>query len=402
MKTMEIMGYKRENGRVGIRNHVLILSVTHGSHLLSAKIGETVNNTKVFIPEDEDGRTTHDREIISRVLIGLGANPNVHSVLLVCNSKSIAYKELATDYIAEEIRKEGKRVEILSIEEQGGFYRSLGEGIKIARRLVLEASLQVRERATLGDLFVAVKCGLSDATSGIAGNPVVGYLGDQIIDSGGQFAFSETTEVIGAEHILAKRCVNEEVKKALLSVVARTEAEAKATGEDIRTINPIPANIEAGITTLEEKSVGAISKAGTRPLKGVIRYAERPSEGGLYFMDSWMSSTSLMLGYAASGAVLAIFQMGGGALPEEPVMPALATGIVMPILYSTGNPQTFEKAADEMDFNASVVISEKKTIAETGEKLCTFVQKISSGGMTKAETFKYQDRVEINLKGPNL
>lgn len=402
MKHKGFLGYVRENGKVGIRNHVLVLSATHGSHILSAKIGEQVTGLKVFVPEDEDGRTTHDRETISRVLIGLGSNPNVHSVLLVSNSRSVAYKELGCEYLGDEIRKTGKRVEHLVIDDCGGFYNALGEGIKKARKLVQLASAEIRQEVSLGSLCVGVKCGLSDATSGIAGNPTVGYLGDQIIREGGTFMFSETTEVIGAEHILAKRCTSEAVKKQLLEAVYKTEEEAKATGEDIRTINPIPANIEAGMTTLEEKSLGAIIKGGTQPLEGVVAYGEPPRSSGLYFMDSWMSSTALFLGYAACGAVLSIFQLGGGALPKEPPMPAVATGIVSPILYVTGNPRTYEKAEGDVDFNAGTIISENQSIEAAGEALCTYISKVASGMKTKAETFSYQDRVEMYLKGPAL
>ena len=397
---MKIWGYKRKNGKVGIRNHVLIMSVTHGSHLLASKIAEQVVGTKVFVPEDEDGRSAKDREVISKVLIGLGSNPNVHSVLLICNSYGVAYKELGVEYIAQEIEKSNKRVEIISLEESRGYYNALGEGIKITRELVLEASEVFREEVDFGELFIGAKCGLSDATSGISGNPTVGYLADEIIDQGGTYVFSETTEIIGAENILAKRCKNNTVGQMILDAALRTEEEAKRTGEDIRTINPIPANIEAGITTLEEKSLGAIEKAGHKELEGVITYAEKPASNGLFFMDSWMSSTSLFLGYASSGAVLGIFQMGGSSLPENPVAPAIATGIVMPILYVTGNPRTYRKGG--MDFNAGTVIEDGESIPEAGERLIEYVKKITSGKLTIAETLNYQDRVEILLQGPKL
>jgi altronate dehydratase large subunit len=402
MTERTFLGYVRENGRVGIRNHVLILSVTHASHLLAAKIAVNVNGVKVFVPEDEDGRSTRDRQTISRTMIGLGANPNVHSVLLLANSENVAYEELALSYIQAEIQKTGKPVEKLVIKDAGGTYAAIGEGIRIAKRLVLLASQARREPVPMGRLFMGVKCGLSDATSGIAGNPTVGYLSDRIIEGGGTFIFSETTEVIGAEHILAKRCANDSVRDALLSAVQETEDEARETGEDIRTINPIPANIQAGITTLEEKSLGAIIKAGSTQLMGVTAYAERPAGSGLYFMNSWMSSTSLFMGYAASGAVLSIFQLGGGALPPQPPMPALATGIVMPIMYVTGNHRTYEMAQDDVDFNAGRIISEDKGIEEIGEELCASICDVASGTIVHSEAWNYQDRVEIYLKGPAL
>lgn len=397
---LEFMGYKREDGSLGIRNYVLILAVTHASHAAAYKIHENVNGTKVFVPEDEDGRSSRDRATIARVMIGLGRNPNVDSVLLLCSNRVVAYEELSVSRISSEISKSGKEVRVLAMDECGGFYKMLGEGIRMAREMVWKASRTRRTMARFSDLFIGVKCGLSDATSGIAGNPVVGYMADQLVHSGGRFVFSETTEVIGAEHFIADRCRNEHVREKFLQAVTKTEEEAKLIGEDIRTINPIPANIEAGITTLEEKSLGAISKAGHSELIDVIAYGEHPEGKGLFFMDSWMSSTTLFLGYAAAGVTLGIFQMGGACLPDSPVVPAVSTGIVTPIFYVTGNPRTYRKG--EMDFNAGTVIEGKETIESAGLRLCESVLEVASGTMTFSETFNYQDRVEIFLNGPKL
>ncbi|HPO76119.1 MAG TPA: UxaA family hydrolase [Thermoclostridium caenicola] len=399
---MKILGYKRPDNKIGIRNYLLILPVTRGSHILASKIAENVTNCKTFILGDEDGRDSDDRNTISRVLIGLGLNPNVGAVLLVCNKKNAGYDELLPSYIESEIAKSGKKVYLLDIEEQNGFYQALGQGIRIARRMAREISDIQRTDVDFGKLTIGVKCGLSDATSGISGNPTVGYMLDALIDQGGTAFFSETTEVIGAEEIVAKRCRNDEVKQKFLECVYRTENEAKSTGEDIRTINPIPANIEAGITTLEEKSLGAIAKAGTRPINGVLRYAERPKESGLYFVDSWMSSTSLFIGYAAAGANMVIFQMGGGALPVDPPMPSVSTGLIAPILYTTGNPKTYKRAGDEIDFNCGTIIEKKETISQAGERLIQHIQKVASGMYTKMETWNYQDPIEVFLKGPKL
>lgn len=399
---MKIKGFIRANGSVGIRNYVLIISASRASHMLTTKIAQNVMGTKPFVASDEDGKSSQDRETMSRVFIGLGCNPNVSSVLIVCNKEEGGYKELLPIHLATEIRKTGKRVEILSVEKCGGIYQALGYGIKVARRLVIEASEVERTEVDFGKLMIGVKCGLSDASSGISGNPTVGYMADRLIDDGGTVVFSETTEVIGAEDILAKRCANNMVRKEFMDAVYRTEEEAKLTGEDIRTINPIPANIEAGITTLEEKSLGAMAKTGSREIKGVLKYAQRPKEKGLYFMDSWMSSTSLFLGYAAAGANLAIFQMGGGALPADPPMPAVATGLVTPVFYTTGNPRTYNRAMDEIDFNAGSVIEEKELISDAGERLITHLGKVANGKMTKMESYAYQDPIEIFLKGPNL
>lgn len=399
---MNILGYARPDGKVGIRNAVLVLAIARGPHLVAAKICEIIRGTAYFVSGDEDGRDTDDRQTIARVHAGLGANPNVGAVIIVCNSRNTGYPELRADVLAAEIRKTGKPVEILDLETCGGLYGALGQGVRMARRLVYEVSKQQRTPCDFGKLTIGVKCGLSDATSGLAGNPVVGYMIDHLIDAHGTAFFSETTEVIGAEHILAQRCRDEGVRKAFLDAVERTEESAKATGEDIRNINPIPANIEAGITTLEEKSLGAMAKSGHRTIQGVLKYAERPVSPGLYFVDSWMSSTSLFLGYAAAGANLIIFQLGGGAMAVDAALPSTSTGIVTPIFYATGNPRTFRDLPDEVDFDSGSVIEKGEPLSDAGERLITAVAGVASGALTKPETLLYQDPVDVFLKGPQL
>lgn len=400
---MSILGYTRSDGRVGIRNLVLILAIARGPHFVAAKICEQVRGTTYFVAGDEDGRDSDDRLTIARVHTGLGGNPNVGAVIIVCNSRTTGYPELRADVLASEIRKTGKPVEILDLEKcDGGLYGALGQGVRVARQLVVQISRQRRTSSDFGALTIGVKCGLSDATSGLAGNPVVGYAVDRLLDSGGTAFFSETTEVIGAEHILARRCRDDTVRRAFLDAVAETEEAAKATGEDIRTINPIPANIEAGITTLEEKSLGAVAKSGHHSIQGVLRYAERPASTGLFFVDSWMSSSSLFLGYAASGAQLIIFQLGGGALHVDAALPSTSTGLVAPIFYATGNPRTSRNLRDEIDFDSGSIIEHGALLAEVGEQLVGTLSDVASGTFTKAEALLYQDPVDVYLKGPQL
>ena len=244
---------------------------------------------------------------------------------------------------------------------------------------------------------------MSDSTSAICGNPAVGKLFDALITAGGSAIFSETTEVIGAEHILAKRAKNEAVKQKLLEAVKNTEEKAKNTGEDIRATNPIPENIAGGLTTREEKSLGAIVKSGTFPIEDVIQYAERITNPGLYFMDAWMSSLSLPTGYAASGAQLFLYQMGGQGIPgNEFPAPAVSSGVVIPIMYLTGNRNTYKRAKDIIDFNSSTVLEDLETLDEVGERLLNWILKVGSGAKTKAETINYEDPIELYLQGPVL
>jgi altronate dehydratase large subunit len=401
MKTF--MGYPRPDGSAGARNWVLILPVQRTANLVGASVGKLVEGTKVMLSPGEEGRTKRDRETSARTFLGLGMNPNVGGILLIAIEKKFSYPELAHEYFLTELRKTGKPVCALVVAEVGGFYKALGEGVRLARELVNQVSKVHRQPCAIGKLTLGTKCGVSDATSGIVGNPVVGSMADLLIANGGTYMFSETAEIIGAEHLLVKRAASPEVAKDLLDAVHITEEKARSTGEDIRKINPIPSNIAAGITTLEEKSLGAIAKSGTTPIKGVLRYGERPPGQGLYFVDAWMSSLSLPLCFAAAGAQVVLYQAGGGDFPDPyPPMMAATSGIVSPLMFLTGNKHTFRKAQDSMDFDSSRALEGNVTVKELGEELLEHIIDVASGTKTKMESIRHEDPVELYLEGPTL
>ncbi len=397
------MGYQRPDGSAGARNWTLILPVQRTANLLGASIGKLVDGTKVMLSPGEEGRTKRDRETIARTFLGLAMNPNVGGVLLLAIEKKFSYPELSHEYFLGKLNKSGKPVKVVVVAEAGGYYKALGEGVRLARELVNEVSKAHRQPCDIDKLTIGTKCGVSDATSGIVGNPVVGRMADLLIGSGGTYLFSETAEIIGAEHLLAKRTASPEVAEALFEAVRVTEEKAKATGEDIRKINPIPSNIAAGLTTLEEKSLGAIAKAGTTPIKGVLRYGERPPGKGLYFIDAWMSSLSLPLCFAASGAQIVLYQAGGGDLPDPyPPMMAATSGIVSPLMFLTGNRYTYAKAKDNVDFDSSRALGGTVTVKQLGEELLDHIIDVASGTKTKMESLRHEDPVELYLEGPTL
>jgi altronate dehydratase large subunit len=254
-------------------------------------------------------------------------------------------------------------------------------------------------RVEVGDehLCVGVKCGFSDTTSGIAGNPAFGYLVDKIVAAGGTAFFGETTEIIGAEHALARRAATPEVGRSILEAVARREAMAKATGLDIRTINPTPANLDGGISSLEEKSLGAVHKAGSAPIQGVLKYAERPRGKGLYFVDCWMGSLSIFTGYAAAGTNVVLFQMGGGGLVGRTILEGMPS-IVAPLLWCTSNPKFHAMAGDDIDFYSGTVITGEETPEEAGERLYRTVTDIASGTLSRSETLRYNETADLSLE----
>jgi len=333
-----------------------------------------------------------------RFHVGLGLNPNVVSVILDGSGLAVDEKEMAPESLAEEITKSGKRVEILAPD--GGDTMSLiSKGVRLAREMVYEASKLRRKPCSDDHLTLGVKCGSSDPISGIAGNPAVGYVYDKLVKVGGTAMFGENTEIIGAEHVLAKRAVNKRVADEILRVAEEVEDRAKHTGQDIRTMNPIPANIRAGISTLEEKSLGAIHKAGSMPIQGVLKYAERPEGRGLYFVDNWAARTSIFVGYAAAGAQIVLFQLGGGGYAGD--SPLYQTcSVVAPLMWCSANPKTLKMGGWNLDFYSGTVIEGKETIEEAGERLYSTILDVASGTMTRTEMLTYVDPIELYSKGP--
>ena len=398
---MEFWGYYRPDGSVGVRNHVLILPATRNVNYICHRIALAVPGVTTFYTTGEYGRTGGDRKRLARFLTGIARNPNVANVLLIGMPHGYGYPEFQTDALAAEIAKSGTRLEILNVDRCGGLEGTVVQGIRLARELVREATAMRREAAPLSKLTIGMKCGDSDATSGLAGNPALGRAVDRLIDAGGTALFSETLELIGAEQTLVQRAKTPEVAQRLLRLIADWEARATSIGEDIRTINPIPENIAAGITTLEEKSLGAVEKTGTRELSGVLDYCERPGEPGLWLMDAWMSSYSLLPSFAAAGAQIVLYQLGGNELPpEDAPLSAVDPGLVAPLLTISGNPRTAEAAGDYLDVSTGGVLLGTETLDAAGERILEEIVRTASGRAARGETMRYPEPFEVFFEGP--
>lgn len=398
---MEFWGYSRPDGSVGVRNHVLILPATRNVNYICHRIALAVPGVTTFYTTGEYGRTGGDRKRLARFLTGIARNPNVANVLLIGMPHGYGYPEFQTDALAAEIAKSGTRLEILNVDRCGGLEGTVVQGIRLARELVREATAMRREAAPLSKLTIGMKCGDSDATSGLAGNPALGRAVDRLIDAGGTALFSETLELIGAEQTLVQRAKTPEVAQRLLRLIAKWEARAASIGEDIRTINPIPENIAAGITTLEEKSLGAVEKTGTRELSGVLDYCERPGEPGLWLMDAWMSSYSLLPSFAAAGAQIVLYQLGGNELPpEDAPLSAVDPGLVAPLLTISGNPRTAKAAGDYLDVSTGGVLLGTETLDAAGERILEEIVRAANGRATRGETMRYPEPFEVFFEGP--
>ncbi|KAJ50290.1 altronate dehydratase large subunit [Clostridium tetanomorphum] len=375
---MKIYGYRRENGKVGIRNHILVIPASVCASEVAARIANHVNGAVAIPNQHGCCQVGPDLDLTGNVLIGLGKNPNVAAVLVV----GLGCEGVPAKKVAEEIGKTGKRSECIIIQENGGTLNTEAQGIKILREMAEEVGKMKKEEIDISEITLAIECGGSDTTSGLASNPSVGYASDKLVDCGGTSIFSETTEFIGAEHILAKRAVTKEIGDNILKIVSDCEKKAMTMGVDMRGGQPTPGNIQGGLTTIEEKSLGCIYKGGTRPIQGVLEYAEIPEGKGLYIMDTPGQDIESITGMTAGGAQIVVFTTGRGTPTGSPIAP---------VIKVTGNPDTFKMMKDNIDINAGTVIEGIKTIQDIGEEIFEEMCEVINGKLTKAEALNHKE-----------
>ncbi len=370
---IEFTGYRRENGRIGVRNRVVVIPTSVVASPIAKHVAEDFGDSVCATPHQlRPNQPTAAVEQTKRTLVGTGRNPNVGAVLVV----GLGTEELSIDSLADDIATSGKPVETLSIRDVGGTRNAVDTGITLVDNLVDEIGEVRRESADVSELIFGVECGGSDATSGLAANPSVGHACDLLIENGGTACFSETPEFIGAEHILADRCVNNELKQHLLERVELREKKADLMGVDMRGAQPTPGNQAGGLTTIEEKSLGAISKGGTKPIQDMVRYAEQlPVGGGLVLMDTPGYDIESVVGKAAGGAQIVAFTTGRGSTTGNPIAP---------VLKIAGNPNTWSKMSNNIDINASTVLS-GESITSVGKRVYEKIIEVANGTRTAAE-----------------
>ena len=322
-------------------------------------------------------------EIVHRTLISLGCNPNLAAVVLV----SLGC-EGSADHIVDGIAASGKPVAKVVIQELGGVGAAFAEGLRLARQMAEDASRINPEEVDDAQLMIGVKCGASDTTSGLGANPSIGAACDMLIARGGSCIFGETPEIMGAEHILARRAVSAEVGHKILEIVDRMERRALAMGVDMRGANPSRGNIAAGLTSIEEKSLGAIVKGGTAPIKGVCEYGERPQGKGLFILDGPGQEPKAVTGLAAAGAQVILFSTGIGAPQGFPFVP---------VIKVTANPQTYQRLSEHMDLY--VDIAGVADHIQLGQALFDETLAVASGKRTKAELLGYGNFPDIWVTG---
>ena len=377
---MTFYGYRRPDGRVGVRNRVLILPASVCATDTARIIAQQVEGAISFNNQQGCSQVAPDQQFTMDVMAGYAANPNIYGTVVVSLGCENCQMDLVVKAIEERTNKPLKQV---IIQEVGGTLKAVEIAVRYAKEMVAEASMLQKEEFPLSELIVGTECGGSDPTSGLAANPAIGAMSDLVVQAGGTSILSETSEFIGAEHILARRAINKEVHDRIYEITSRFEAHFHAVGEDVRQGNPSPGNKAGGITTLEEKSLGCIHKGGHSPVMEVYDYAKQvEAKKGLVIMDTPGHDPSSVAAMVAGGAQVVVFSSGRGTPTGNPITP---------VIKITGNKLTFAKMEDNIDFDASPLIYGQKTLEELGDELLQMVVDTANGKQTKAESLGFTE-----------
>jgi (2R)-sulfolactate sulfo-lyase subunit beta len=376
-------GYKRENGRIGVRNHVLILPVDDLSNAAAQAVENNIKGT-LALPHPY-GRLQFgaDLDLHFRTLIGTGANPNVAAVVVICIEEGWAKK------VADGIAATGKPVSYFGIEQHGD-HDTILRASKKAKEYVQWASELRREERPLKDLWVSTKCGESDTTSGCGANPTVGNAFDKLYPRGVTLLFGETTELTGGEHLVAARCRNDEVRKKFQFVFDRyQQVIERHKTSNLMDSQPTKGNIEGGLTTIEEKALGNIQKIGRKCLvDGVLDKAETPTGPGLWFMDSSSAAAEMLTLLGAAGFAVHFFPTGQGNVIGNPILP---------VIKLSANPRTVRTMGEHIDVDVSALLRKEMNMGQAGDALLACMFRTANGRLTAAEALGHREFVLTRL-----
>ncbi len=371
-ETRTFMGYPRQDGRVGVRNLVAVIPTCGCANRAAERIAQQVPGAAFVDYVGGCSETNADLDVAIDVLAGTAQNPNVVGTVLV----SLGCEALNARRLADKIAAGPSPLEFLIIQEEGGMRRTVQRGVEAARRFAAAAAGLERQSCPASALTIGLECGGSDATSGMAANPAMGAFSDLLVAQGAKVILAETSELLGAEHILAGRAATPEVRDRLLAVIDECERLLKATGEDFMGKQPTPGNVRGGISTVEEKALGDVLKGGTTPVMDVLAYGQRPTKPGLSFMDTPGNDPASVTGLVGAGCQIVTFTTGRG----NPMGNAIA-----PVIKITGNAATYARLGEDMDVNASPIVSGEETIYQVGRRIYDLCLRVASGEQTAAE-----------------
>ncbi len=382
-KNPKVFAYRRENGRVGIRNHVIILPLDDLSNAACEKVAFNVKGCKAIPHAYGRLQFGKDLELFFRTIIGTGSNPNVAAVVV------IGIEPEWTQRVVDGIAKTGKPVAGFSIERHGEF-KTVEMASWKAKEYVHWASELRREPVDLKDIWVSVKCGESDTTSGLASNPTVGNALEKLVAMGGTCSFGETSEITGAEMVCKERAINAKVGEQFMAVFNAYQKmiEANKT-DDLSGSQPTKGNIRGGLTTIEEKAFGNLQKIGKKiRYVGVLDKAESPTKPGLWYMDTSSAAAEAVTLWAAAGFVAHFFPTGQGNIIGNPIEP---------VIKLTANPLTAKTMAEHIDYDCSAILRGEMTLDESGDNLIEMLIRTCNGRLTAQEVLGHEEFVLTKL-----
>jgi altronate dehydratase large subunit len=385
---MSFMGFERPNGAVGVRNHLLVLAVAQCIEPVAQKIAAgtegAVAGTQHYTCLKEGNET------ILHTLVGVGQNPNVAAVLVV----GMGCESMNAPLVGAAIAESGKPVEWIVCQDLGGTRKTIARGKEILSTMAQYARKLKRKEFEDRKLIVGMKCGGSDTTMGLAANPAIGAAADLIVDAGGSAFLIEPIEAVGAEPALARRAVNEEVRKQIFQMVANEEKRFRVPGCEMEFM--CKGNVDGGLTSIEEKSLGAIHKSGSRPIQGVLEFSQRRVQKvpgpGFYLQDGTHYDNMAFSVMAAAGAQIIVFSTGRGATLGH---------AILPMIHVCSHPETYQKMQEDMDINAGTIVEGKESVEQVGKRIFEEIRTVASGKLTKAEAFGY-DTFSVYFRDPRL
>jgi len=370
MRRDTIQGYKRPDGSVGIRNHVAVIPTVACANGVADLICREVKGTVPLLHGHGCGRAM-EIGMHANVLAGLGKNPNISGALVI----GLGCETISADAVAADIAQTGKPVEFLIIQDEGGSRRTARKGMEITRKMVDAASPMKRLAFPVEKMTVGLECGGSDAFSGVTANPAVGLFSDWMVDAGGTVVFTESTEMIGTAHLLSRRATKPELADKITSIIGQAEQRTRDILGPLASCVISPGNMDGGMSSIREKSLGCICKAGTRSISGVVDYGVPAVEKGLVIMDGPGYDMESMAGLAAAGCQLIIFTTGRGTPAGFPIVP---------VIKVSSNSRLYIAMEDDMDINAGEAL-DGLPLERVAEEIIDLSLDVMNGRKTKAE-----------------
>jgi len=381
-----LTAYLRDDGRKGIRNLVAVMAAADNVNPLVRQLAERVPGTVCLPASYGRGQMGKDFDLALRAMAGLAAHPNVAACLVV------SFEPESSKRITQRTAALGRTVEELCFLETGGLEPSLAKGEAILRRLHQQAAAAKRVLLSPAELVIGLECGGSDTTSGLFGNPALGLFADQLIDAGGTAVFSEPVECLGGEDLLRARAVSPAVARRLIETVCAYDELAKVNGVDLAGTNPTPDNMAGGLTSIEEKSLGALAKTGSRPIQGVLAYGEAAPKAGIWMMDAPAAAVENITALAAGGAQLICFVTGTGNPSGHPVSPTIKI---------SANPITVTQMPSHLDVPLADMLEGSIGLAQAAKRIAARIASVINGTATAAETLNYLE-TNISRIGPSV